>query len=864
VKVRGFRIELGEVEAVLARHVLVDRCVVVVREDRPGDKRLVAYVVADTGSLERAGSAERAAVEGWRGLYDGLYGLAVGPAGGGAADFAGWTSSYDRRALPAEEMREWRDNAVDRVKEFGPGRVLEIGAGTCLMLFGLAPECECYWATDLSAGAVAGLSSRVAGEPGLSGKVQLFCRPADDFSDFPAGLFDTVILNSVCQYFPSAEYLAGVLDSAMGLLAPGGRIFVGDVRNLRLAGSFLADVELRRAGGRLDAEGLAKRVQDKLLREKELLLDPGFFFVLAARSGAGFAGAEVRLKAARSGNELTNYRYDVTLHKGGAEYRGPRVSEFPVVRWGSDVAVLDELAAGLAEQRPELLLVKGVPNKRVAAEVAVSRALAESSLTAGGLAVLGDDGNRPGVDPNALESIASGLGYEVAVAWGAEGDGDLLDVFFARARDSGGGVRGWIDTTDRSVRPEEGYSRYANWPAMRAAGEGIGTTLRGFAAGVLPDYMVPSAVVVLDTLPLTVNGKVDRRALPGPDLGAGSGSGSGRGPRPRTAREEILCGLFAEMLGVERVGVEESFFELGGHSLLAMRLVSRVRSALGAELDLWELFDAPTVAGLASRLTESTAKPDTGSGLLPLRSTGDKPPVFCFHPMWGLSWCYKELLPHIDEDVPMYGIQARGILSDEPLPTSIAELMADYVAQVRTIQGSGPYRLIGWSQGGRVAHAIAVELQREGEQIGLLAQLDSVAHGEALDVLAQVARDDHDAEATRRLAGMLTRELPEALKGTDRLADHIAAIVNIFRLLTDDVPGVYTGDMKYFTAGLSVTESEDPAMVWQPFVDGRIDTQTFDCAHHEILQMPWAAHIGTALNHALKETAHPAGPGAAS
>jgi thioesterase domain-containing protein/acyl carrier protein len=381
------------------------------------------------------------------------------------------------------------------------------------------------------------------------------------------------------------------------------------------------------------------------------------------------------------------------------------------------------------------------------------------------------------------------------------------------------------------------------------AGAGVGAELRGFVAGVLPDYMVPSAVVVLDGLPLTVNGKVDRRALPAPDPGAGSGRG------PRTAREEILCGLFAELLGVERVGVDESFFELGGHSLLAMRLVSRVRSVLGAELDLWALFEVPTVEGLAGRLTESTAKPDMGSGLLPLRSTGDKYPVFCFHPMWGLSWCYRELLPRIDEDVPMYGIQARGILTDEPLPTSIAELTADYIAQIRTIQGSGPYHLIGWSQGGRIAHAVAVELQREGERIGLLAQLDSVARGEALDVLAQVASDDHDAEATKRLEGMLVRELPEALKGTDRLAEHIAAITNLFRLFTDDVPGVYVGDMKYFAASQSLAEGENPVTQWQSFVDGRIDATTLDCTHAGILQMPWVAHIGAALNQALKEAA---------
>jgi amino acid adenylation domain-containing protein len=217
--------------------------------------------------------------------------------------------------------------------------------------------------------------------------------------------------------------------------------------------------------------------------------------------------------------------------------------------------------------------------------------------------------------------------------------------------------------------------------------------LRTHLGRTLPDHMVPAAIVVLDALPLTPNGKLDRKALPAPDLTPSAHAWRA----PRSPQEEILCALFAETLGVARVGIEDNFFELGGHSLLATRLISSIRATLGAKLSIRNLFEAPTVAGLGDLLYDNTHR-DPFEILLPLRPHGSLPPLFCIHPASGLSWCYTGLLRHLRAEYPIYGLQARGLKHQEALPQTLEEMVLDYLDQIRKVQLAGPYYLLGWSR----------------------------------------------------------------------------------------------------------------------------------------------------------------------
>jgi amino acid adenylation domain-containing protein len=391
--------------------------------------------------------------------------------------------------------------------------------------------------------------------------------------------------------------------------------------------------------------------------------------------------------------------------------------------------------------------------------------------------------------------------------------------------------------------------------------------IRSFLESKLPAYMMPTHLIELGEMPRLPNGKINRNALPELTAIARPEENGGEGTDELEAR---LLGIWRSILDRPSVGRDSDFFEVGGSSILAARLFARIEKQLGKDLPLSTLLQAPTVAKLAAVIRDTGWTAPWGT-LVPICTTGSKPPLFMVHAIGGNIVGFHSLGSCFGEDQPVYGIQARGLDGKEEVATSVEAMAADYIRAIRSVQPSGPYRIGGFSAGGVVAYEMARQLQEQGEETALLALLDTQMG--TPDVIGSASSDFSAVERWRRVlllnlrgisrtnwvefAGLKIRNWRMAFhiwaygKGFGRLNPWEAFMLALRRYH----PKPYNGNAVLFRAQDELVEYPDPTFGWSPYIQGDLRIIDAKGDHDNFLSDEFIRSLGTELNRLLEAAA---------
>lgn len=592
IKLRGFRVELGEIETTLEQHPAVRQAIVALQEDKD-NKRLVAYIVKHSASDEpgKQDDTSQEFVGLWQQLYEKTYSQASTQQD---AALNIWSSSYTEQPIPEAEMREWLDRTVDHIMALKPRNALEIGCGTGMLLARVAPHCQTYVGTDFSRSALDHIRKMQQVVDGLD-HITLLERMADDFTGFVPESFDTIIINSVLQHFPNMDYLLRVMAGIIKLVQKGGHILIGDVSNLAMLETFHTSVQLFQAADQVVCSQLRQSIQYHMAQERDLWVTPSFFLALQ-HYFPEVTHMQVMPKLGHYHNQLTRFRYEALLHINTAIQP---LTDIKWIDWHAQLT-LDEMRRFLSETQPQALGIRHIPNARLHDEMIAIRWLreAEPDETVGQLRVFISHQPHIGMEPDAIWGLHEELPYHVEISWlNMTTEGRYDAVFTPNAWP----FRPAIFREETDIKA---WAAYANDPAQKTSDRQLIPQLRSFLQERLPEYMMPAAFVVLDTFPLNPNGKVDRRALAQIPVERYQLSEEAF-VAPRTSEEKTVAGIWAEVLGLECIGLHDDFFTLGGNSLTGMALINRLQQQFNQRISLADLFTAPTIAGLMASLHEA-------------------------------------------------------------------------------------------------------------------------------------------------------------------------------------------------------------------------------------------------------------------
>lgn len=736
VKLRGYRIECGEIEVELKKCPQVKDAVVgLVGEE---DKKLAAWLVLNQKLNEEQQLKEH--ITSWQKIFDhNVYADLNATNFDPLFNTSGWLSSYDGSAISETEMRVWANDIVSQILELKPQNVLEIGYGTGMLAFAIAPHCGSYFGTDISENSLSYVREQISTHAKYS-HMKLRQQEADDFSGFSEGQFDCIILNSVVQYFPNIQYLLKVIEGCLRILKKGGFIFFGDIRNYAHMKLFHTSVARHQLDENTPVSQLIKEIEKRIAKETELFIDPQFFYAVANQFDE-VHHAHIRLQRGDGENELAQFRYHALLQLTGGEDGVIAVDEVIDAKELNLISLTEKVHSSHAN----LLHLKNIANARVFAELSAMFDLnqfKDISKLNSNIKHRKELGNY--IHPEEIIVLGQNYGYRVEITWPIENVSGYFDAYLIKEKVY---AKSYIPNINLSIETHSDWSNFSNIPFENTGANTLLQELKGHLEKYLPDYMIPSLFIPIGAIPLTSNGKIDRKALPDPILNRDMLANEYC--PPSTPMEKKLVEIWQEILMLDQgmIGINDNFFELGGHSLLAMQLFTKIHAQFNTQLPLEIVYQISTLKEMANQIetisknslavvnenkifsnldfgkllsiaASSKIKPiKPGSLLVEMNGKGTKCPIF---------WCCNDYNRHsflgkyLGEDQPIYlmytGFRALDLKSSGTLNT----IARYYVNEILQLKPYGPYCIGGYCLGGKLAIEIASILIFKGYKISYL------------------------------------------------------------------------------------------------------------------------------------------------
>lgn len=464
-----------------------------------GSGGFVAFVVPDDSYMDEAlgrGTAGSTVLGKWQKTFD----LSQLNKEAGAAPVGfntiGWNSSYTRSAIPLGDMREWVENTVGDILQLRPRVVCEVGCGTGMLLMQVAPCCDRYVAVDFSPVVLDRLRAQLRTVPAIAERVEVLERKAGDLEGLDENSFDTVVVNSVVQFFPNVAYLTKVLESAISAVKPGGHVFIGDVRSLPLLQAFGTSVELFQAADELSVGELRDRIRRRVDREPELVLSPAYFLSLKHKFPK-ISRVDIRPLRGHADNEMTRFRYSAILHidHDDSAHIDGEFLDWTERKWG-----LDEIRSMLKQHPNQRIGLKGIRNARLEEDLAAMAILdgADAADTAGKLRQRLEQGADEGIHPQALLDLeAESLGFKVFLSLAASRSDGSYDACLIPAKEQKGTTSPAINWPEPAA---SAFAHFANVPGQARMRSELTDQLMAHCNQYLPQDSVPRKIILVDML----------------------------------------------------------------------------------------------------------------------------------------------------------------------------------------------------------------------------------------------------------------------------------------------------------------------------------------------------------------------------